>query len=80
MVESLRDAVRILSGGRDVLGEYLAECSGEGKQEEGSHEYFLTDRVELSTLVHVAHALECELELTFRSKDGQMLKVGLKLD
>ena len=78
MVESLRDAMRTLSGGQDVLGEHLAARSGD-QQEEGTAGYFLTDRIELVALVDVARDLECELEITFRSKDDQALTVNLSL-
>lgn len=79
MVESLRDAVRTLSGGRDVLGEHLAVQTGV-KQEEGVTEYFLTDRIELSALVDVARTVECELEITFRSRNGKALTLNLSID
>lgn len=74
MVESLRDAVRTLSGGRDVLGEHLAARSGD-QQEERTAGYFLTDRVELAALVNVARTLECELEITFKPKEGDTVTV-----
>ena len=74
MVEGLRDAVRTLSGGRDVLGEHLAARSGD-QQEEGTTGYFLTDRIELATLINVAHTMECELKITFRPKEGDAITV-----
>jgi hypothetical protein len=77
MVESLRDAVRTLSGGRDVLGEYLAERSGDRKQEGSNSGYFLTDRIELATLLDVALSLECELEIIFKPKEGEAITVDL---
>ena len=76
MVESLRDAVRTLSGGRDVLGEHLAARSGD-QQEETTAEYFLTDRIELVALVNVARTMECELEITFRPRVGDAITVVL---
>ncbi|MGY2896775.1 helix-turn-helix domain-containing protein [Deinococcus sp. UYEF24] len=72
---SIGDALRELREGQGLTGVQLAERLGVNKQRVSALEHLITDQVELATLGNVARALECELEITFRPKEGEAITV-----
>ena len=72
---SIGDALRELREGQGLTGLQLAERLGVNKQRVSALEHLITDQVELATLSNVARALKCELEITFRPKEGEAITI-----
>jgi len=75
--ECIGEALRALRAGQGLTGSQLAERLGVNKQRVSALEHLMTDQVELATLVNVARALECDLEITFKPKEGESVTVTL---
>ena len=73
ITESLRDALQLRHP--EQTGQPDNEKLDEGQQRVSADKHLITPDVELAALIDVARALDCDLELIFRPKQGAPITI-----